>query len=72
MSDVFGCDFRIGLDPVRTTEKGSIMHLLHTSTSRVGKLQDPGATPSEGLFDLFAILGLVTIKRLPWTHSQHV
>ena len=72
MSDVFGCDFRIGLDPVRTTEKGSIIHLLYTSTSRVGKLQVPGATPSEGLFDLFAILGLVTLKRLPWTHSQHV
>jgi len=71
VSDVFGCDFRIGLDPVRTTEKGSIMHLLHTSTSRVGKLQDPGATPSEGLFDLFAIFGFVKIARSPWTHSEH-
>ena len=29
------------------------------------------ATPSEWLFDLFAILGLVIIARSPWTHSEH-
>ena len=47
---------------MRTTEKGSIIHLLYTSTSRVGKLQVPEQHHPEGLFDLFAILGLVTIR----------